>query len=176
MATYSGSPTESIERFSIKNSSFGSTTYVTTVVTVGANEQYEFLQLHAVAQDGNINSFHLHGDYASLVDEPGSAGQGISGYSWFATFGGAQPLTEEGIVDSEQFKAEVDVSALDYTIAYANSPTDQAALYVNNYGPKRLIFREGAIITLEHNLTNFTPSNEEFMDCDLWFKKIVYNG
>ena len=174
MATYSGSPTESIERYSIKNSSFGSTTYVTTIVTVGANEQYELLQLHAVAQDGLVNSFHLHGDYSSLVDEPGSAGQGISGYKWYADFGG--PFTEEGAVDSEKPEAAIDMTALDYTIDRFTSTSDQFRMLVNNYGPKRLIYREGAIITLEHNLTGFTPSDEEFVDVDLWFRKIVYNG
>lgn len=174
MATYSSAPTESIERFSIKNSAFGSTTFETTIVTVAANEQYELLQLHAVAQDGIVSSFHLHGDYASLVDEPGDSSRGISGYSWYADFGG--PFTEEGTVDSEQTQTAVDMTALDYTINSNTSVADQYTMFVNNFGPKRLIFREGAIIKLEHNLSAFTPSDEEFIDVDLWFKKIVYNG
>ncbi len=174
MATYSTAPTESIVKFSIKNSAFNSTTFITTIVTVAANEQYELLQLHAVAQDGLVNSFHLHGDYASLVDEPGSAGQGISGYSWYADFGG--PFTEEGAADAEQPQEPVDMTVLDYTIDKNTAVSDQFKLLVNNYGPKRLAFREGAIIKLEHNLTGFTPSNEEFVDVDIWFKKTVFNG
>tara|TARA_R100000773_G_scaffold44356_1_gene45201 strand:+ start:1358 stop:1900 length:543 start_codon:yes stop_codon:yes gene_type:complete len=179
MATYSNAPTESIVRFSNKESAFNSTTYISTLVTVGTNEMYELLQLHAVAQDGNINHYYLHGDYSGIVDEPGSAAQGISGYSWYATFvqadGTTSPFTEEGTADAEHLRYPVNLGDLDYSIAKNESPVDQFSLFVNNFGPKRLIFRQGAVIKLEFNLTGFTPSNEEFIDSDIWFKKTVFN-
>ena len=178
MATYSNAPTESIVRFSNKESAFNSTNYISTLVTVGNNEMYELLQLHAVAQDGTIGYYYLHGDYSGIVDEPGSAAQGISGYSWYAGFdetdGDSTVFTETAALDLEQHRLKIDLKDLDY-IVDSKGTGDQKALFVNNFGPRRLTFRQGAVIKLEFNLSGFTPSNEEFIDSDIWFKKTVFN-
>lgn len=177
MATYSSAPVESIIKFSYKDTAFNSTAFTKTLATVNANEQYELMQLHAVAQDGDVAVFQLYGDYDSLVDNPGNSGQGLSGYSWianFAPFTNTDDLTSFN--DGEQIEALVDLSTLDYSISSNNQTPDQLRGFVNNFGPRRLAWREGAVIKLRYILSNFTPANEEFFDVDIWLKKTVFNG
>lgn len=176
MATYSSAPVESIIKYSYKDSAFSSTNFSKTLATVGANEQYDLLQMHVVAQDGDVTNFLLYGDYTSIVDDPGNTGQGNNGY-WLAAGHDTTYISAGLTGDTEILLITHDLSNLDYyeTTGQA-APTDQDYLFVNSYGPNLLSWRQGATIKLKYTLDDFTPANEEFVDIDIWLRKTVYAG
>lgn len=175
MATYSSAPVESIIRYSYKDSAFSSTSFTKTLVTVGENEQYDLLQMHAFAQDGDCTAFLLYGDYTSIVDDPGNSGQGVNGY-WLAAGHDTTNIPAGVTGDNEIVLITQDLSSLDYLESTAAPITDQARIFVNSYGPNLLSWRQGATIKLSYTLDDFTPANEEFFDVDIWLRKTVYNG
>lgn len=173
MATYSSAPAQSIIRYSYKDSAFSGTSFTKTLATVGENEQYDLLQLHAIAQDGNIGYFNLYGDYGGIVDDSGNDGQGIEGYSYYAYL---NVFNSDGPLDVENTQNGVNLSDLDYSEFGYTGLSDQNRVFVNSYGPRLLSWRQGAVIKLRYSLSDFTPANEEFFDVDIWLRKTVYNG
>ena len=173
------SPTNNVEsllRVDVKESAFSSTTFNKTLHSqIQSDEILELVAMHIICQDGLIDSFIMYADYNAIVNNPGNSGQGVDGY-----IDGITPSNLTTVViDGELPNLGGGLAAYSYmeTNLLHSGLADQRHIFVKAKDMSNLWrAHSGATVKLRFNLSNFTPSNEEFVDMAFWFRKITHNS
>ena len=168
---------QTLRRIDIKESAFSSTTFNKTIQSqLGTDKILELLGMHIICQDGLLDSFLLYADYNAIVSNPGNSGQGVDGY-----IDGFAPtnVTAVSVIDSELPNLGFGLGNFSYaeTSLLHGGLGDQRHVFIK---PKDMnnLWRvlPGGTLKLRFNLSNFTPSSEEFVDIAIWLRETTYNS
>ena len=169
MATYSTSNAESIILFQYKEVVEPSTTFNKTLVSsVAANEMYELYGLSIICNDGDLTYYNIYGDYDSVVDNDGTPS--VNGFTH------ALKVVGTGNISGNLHSFAANSDGYDI-INPTPSPTDQrrSLIWVKDHA-KTIKYFQGASIKLRFIIDQFSSSDGDLFDTNIWLKKTVFPG